>query len=389
MNRIAFVMLFLMLIAVFPFAPQPLRAAPAGLPPKFKRVALGGGKTLNQPTAIAFPDVRVFVTEKGGSIRVIKADGTLKPTPFHTLSVNSEGERGLLGIALDPNYPSNHYLYVYYTTGPNAINYTGKPENRVSRLFKSPDGRVSEKIIFDHISFSTTHSNHNGGDIHFGFDGKLYISVGENGCCPDAAQHLNTKRGKILRINSDGTIPSDNPFFNTPGGRAIFAYGFRNPWRFTLRASNQTYIVADVGSGTWEEIDWVQRAKNYGWPLYEGPCPSNNLACDPSSVNYNGTVKPIHWYNHTGSGETGNVISGGVFAENSNYPAPYANSYFYGDAGQGWVHVLELNANNQPIAPPRNFDQLNAPVSFGVGKDGNVYVVDFGAGIVYKYVYTP
>src|SRR5581483_3023327 len=182
MQRISFVLLFVMLFAAFTFAPQPLRAAPGSLPPKFTRVALGGGQTLEEPTAIEFPDVRIFVTEKGGRIRIIKRDGSLKPTPFATLNVNTEGERGLLGIALDPNYNTNHFLYVYYTTGPGAKNYSGKPENRVSRLFKSSDGRVTETIIKDHISSSTTHSNHNGGDIHFGFDGKLYIAVGENGC---------------------------------------------------------------------------------------------------------------------------------------------------------------------------------------------------------------
>jgi hypothetical protein len=123
--------------------------------------------------------------------------------------------------------------------------------------------------------------------------------------------------------------------------------------------------------------------------MFEGPCPSNNLACNPQTVNYGATIKPIHWYNHSSGSETGNVIAGGVFAENSNYPAPFANAYFYGDGGGGWVHVLTMDSSNQ-VLQKYDFDAgLSYPVSFGNGPDGNIYVVDFGGGVIYKYVYTP
>lgn len=393
MKHVMLALLFTLVAAALAGAPQRLHAAPqdhcssASLPPKFSCVALGGG--LSEPTAMAFEPTskRIFVTEKGGALRIIRPNGTLAPTPFATFHVSTESERGLLGIAFGPNYAKSGYVYVYYTTGPGAQNYSGTPENRVSRIRKTKTGSISEKVILDHIP--STEGNHNAGDIHFGFDGKLYIAVGDGGCGCNAAQRLNTLSGKILRIHPNGTIPTDNPFYNTAGARReIFAFGFRNPWRFTLRSSNHSYIVADVGQSTWEEIDVLTQGKNYGWPQYEGPCPSSNLGCDPSNVNRHGTIKPIHWYNHSGGGEVGNVIAGGVFAENSNYPAPYSDAYFYGDAGAGWVHTFTLDSTNDPSAV-HEFDQLSAPVSFGNGPDGNLYAVDLGAGLIYKYIYTP
>jgi glucose/arabinose dehydrogenase len=386
MNRVMFALLGVLAWGVFALTPQLLRAAPPTLPAGFSRVALGSG--LNGPTAMAFKGSKIFVTEKTGAIRIVRANGVLRPSPWATLHVSTESERGLLGIALDPDFAANGFVYVYYTTGPGAKKYSGTPENRVSRLKRRVNkSGVREKILLDHIP--STNGNHNGGDIHFGFDGKLYISVGESGCCPSDAQELNTLRGKILRLNPDGTIPTDNPFYNTPNARKeTFAYGFRNPWRFTLHASNQSYIVADVGQNTWEEIDSLQASANYGWPLFEGPCPGDNLSCNPATVNYGATTPPIHWYNHNSGTEQGFVIAGGVFAENSNYPAPYADAYFYGD-GAGWVHALTLNHSNQVTARNDFDDSLAYPVAFGRGPDGNVYVADYGGDVIYKYVYAP
>src|SRR5262249_42477090 len=156
-------------------------------------------------------------------------------------------ERGLLGIAVDPSYTTNHYVYLYYTTGPGALRYNGSPKNRVSRFTTINGVGTRERILLDAIPSDA--GNHNGGDIHFGFNCKLYVAVGDGGAFHDEAQLPNSLRGKILRINADGTIPADNPFFTTNTGkrRSVYAYGFRNPFRFTGRESNQTYIVADVG----------------------------------------------------------------------------------------------------------------------------------------------
>jgi glucose/arabinose dehydrogenase len=374
------------LLGIVSVAPQArAEGSPTALPPKFTRLTLGAG--LNDPTAMAFAGNRIFVTEKGGVIRIIRPDGKLRKKPFHTLSVSANQERGLLGIAIDPNYAANKFIYVYYTTGPGAKRYSGS-ENRVSRLKRVASGGIKEKILLDHIPSMT--SIHNAGDLHFGFDGKLYISVGENGCCMAKAQELDTLLGKILRINKNGTIPEDNPFNHVGGARReTYAYGFRNPWRFAPRASNQTFLVADVGQDTWEEISSLKKGGNYGWPLYEGPCPFNQVNCNTAGVDYAGTSKPIHWYHHTLGDETGRMITGGAFAENSNYPPPYANAFFYADGGGGWLHVLTLDDSNR-VVNRYNFDpELNFPVTVSNGPDGNIYVADIEADVIYEYVYTP
>jgi glucose/arabinose dehydrogenase len=180
-------------------------AAAATLPAGFTETQVAAG--LSSPTAMAFaPDGRLFVCLQGGQLRVIK-NGVLLPTPFVTLSVSSSGERGLLGVAFDPNFASNQFVYVYYTATTPALH------NRVSRFTASGDVALagSETIILelDNLSAAT---NHNGGAMHFGEDGKLYIAVGENANGANS-QTLANLLGKLLRINPDGTIPADNPFF--------------------------------------------------------------------------------------------------------------------------------------------------------------------------------
>jgi glucose/arabinose dehydrogenase len=363
------------------------QAASGDLPAGFSRMQVASG--LDHPTAFAFERERIFVTEKNsGRVKIVRADGTVRSTPYVTVRVSTESERGLLGVAVDPNFTTNRYVYVYYTTGPGALSYSGSPKNRVSR-FKSVNGAgAQETILLDMIP--SDHGNHNGGDIHFGFDGKLYVAVGDGGTFHDQARVPNSLRGKILRINADGTIPTDNPFFATNTGRrrSVYAYGFRNPFRFTRRESNQTYIVADVGESTWEEVDSLQGGANFGWNVYEGPCPTNKPGCDPAATNFGSTIAPVHYYKHSGAGETGNVIIGGVFASDSNYPSPYAGAYFYGDNSAGWVHALTMDSSNV-VTNQYDFDQLTCPVSFADGPDGNVYVADICSGAIYKYVYTP
>jgi glucose/arabinose dehydrogenase len=163
---------------------------------------------LNSPTAMAFaPDGRVFICQQGGQLRVVK-DGALLGTPFVSLNVNSSGERGLLGAAFDPDFVSNQFVYLYYTATTPALH------NRVSRFTANGDVAIagSEQVILDLNNLSSA-TNHNGGAMHFGEDGKLYIAVGEN-ATPSNAQTLSNLLGKILRINSNGSIPADNPFFS-------------------------------------------------------------------------------------------------------------------------------------------------------------------------------
>ncbi|HEX7771865.1 MAG TPA: PQQ-dependent sugar dehydrogenase, partial [Pyrinomonadaceae bacterium] len=242
----------------------------ATLPAGFTETSVSG---LSNPTAMEIaPDGRIFVCQQGGSLRVIK-DGALLSTPFLTLSVDASGERGLLGIAFDPNFASNNFIYVYYTVS------TSPRHNRVSRFTANGDVAVSgsETVLLD-LDNLTSATNHNGGAIHFGPDGKLYIAVGENATASNA-QTLNNRLGKILRINSDGTPPADNPFFNqaTGNNRSIWALGLRNPFTFAFQPGTGRMFINDVGEASWEEINDGIAGSNYGWPNVEGPSANPNF----------------------------------------------------------------------------------------------------------------
>ena len=220
----------------------------ATLPEGFTETAISG---LSNPTAMQIaPDGRIFVCQQGGALRVIK-NGILLSTPFITLSVDPRGERGLLGIAFDPNFATNNFLYLYYTV-PSSPG-----RNRVSRFTANGDVAVpgSETIIWE-LNDLTDATNHNGGAIHFGPDGKLYIAVGEN-ADPENSETLANMLGKMLRINANGTIPEDNPFFNIASGnnRSIWAIGLRNPFTFAFQPGTGRLFINDVGQDNWEEIN--------------------------------------------------------------------------------------------------------------------------------------
>jgi glucose/arabinose dehydrogenase len=240
--------------------------AAATLPAGFSETLVANG--LSSPTSMDFaPDGRLFVCLQGGQLRVIK-NGSLLPAPFVSLTVNSSGERGLLGVAFDPNFATNNFVYVYYTAPTPSIH------NRVSRFTANGDVAVagSELVLLDLENLSAT--NHNGGAIHFGPDGKLYVAVGEN-AVPSNSQTLTNRLGKVLRINSDGSIPSDNPFFNTATGvnRSIWALGLRNPFTFAFQPGTGRLFINDVGQNAWEEINDGIAGSNYGWSTCEGSAP--------------------------------------------------------------------------------------------------------------------
>lgn len=284
---------------------------------------------LSQPTAVAFaPDGRLFICEQQGKLRMFGADGA--PQSEIQFSVTSNSERGLLGIALDPQFGSNAFVYLYYTTGPASLNAPATPMNRVSRLnLAAAAPLLSETILLDNIP--SENGNHNGGSLRFGPDGKLYVSVGDSGNSANA-QNLATLAGKILRIDSDGSIPADNPYAGQAGKRGeIYCYGLRNPYRISFRPGDGALIIADVGQNTWEEVNVGRAGANYGWPLVEGPGTAN------------GSVAPLFAYNHNGAGAS---ITGGAFATGSNYPAQYQNSYFFADFILGKMMRLSVNAGN-------------------------------------------
>src|SRR5262245_52562470 len=233
-------------------------AAAASLPAGFTETRIATG--LSSPTAMSFaPDGRLFVCEQGGRLRVIR-NGTLLATPFVTVSVDSAGERGLLGVAFDPNFATEPFVYVYHTTS------TAPVHNRIVRFRASaanPDVAESPNgtVILDLPNLSSA-TNHNGGANHFLGD-KLFVAVGENANGSNA-QSLNTTLGKILRLNRDGSIPTDNPFFNQTTGqnRAIWALGLRNPFTFAIQPGGGRLHVNDVGQNTWEEVNQLLPGRN-------------------------------------------------------------------------------------------------------------------------------
>jgi glucose/arabinose dehydrogenase len=347
-------------------------AAAQTLPPGFSRVEVGGAVT--SPTVVAFaPDGRIFVTEQTGGVRVIK-NNQLLPTPFLTLSVNSTGERGLIGMTFDPEFTSNQYIYLYYTTAGGVIH------NRISRFTANGDIAVpgSELIILELDPLSSA-TNHNGGALAFGLDGKLYVAIGENANGPHA-QNLDTYHGKILRINKDGSAPPDNPF---PTGseqrKRVWAYGLRNPYTFTIHPSTGRILVNDVGQNAVEEVnDATVGGRNFGWPHTEG----------------NTTVpiftSPIFSYLHTGNEPTGCAITGGTFFPhaNTNYPSIYKGKYFFMDHCNNWIYYFDPSGSGSASAQ----FALNigvASVGLIVGPDGNLYYLSRHSARLYKIVYTP
>lgn len=343
-------------------------ASAATLPAGFTETQIATG--LTDATAMAFaPDGRLFVCLQGGQLRVIK-NGQLLPAPFLSVTVSSSGERGLLGIAFHPNFAANNYVYVYYTATSPTIH------NRVSRFTANGDVAVagSESIILELDNLSSA-TNHNGGAMHFGPDGKLYIAVGENATASNA-QTLNNLLGKMLRINADGTIPDDNPFFNSASGnnRAIWALGLRNPFTFAFQPFGTRMFINDVGQSAFEEINDGIAGSNYGWPESEGATSNPNHR------------SPLYFYGHGSSLTTGCAITGGAFYNPSvaQYPAQYEGRYFFADFCSGWINTFD-----PATSTVANFaSAISAPVDIQLGPDGNLYYLARGAGQIFKIQFT-
>lgn len=309
------------------------------------------------PTALSFaPDGRMLVTTQGGTLYVAQPPG--EPVPALDLSarVCSASERGLLGVAVDPGFASNRFIYLYYTAS-----VSGTCVNRTSRFTLNALNLVdpaSELILVDNIPSPA--GNHNGGDLQFGKDGYLYISVGDGGCdyagsgcggANDAARDEHVLLGKILRITGDGGIPETNPFQGPdsvrcnvagrtdPGKRCqeTFAWGLRNPFRiaFDPNAAGTRFYINDVGQNTWEEIDEGQAGADYGWNLREGFCATGSTTdCGPPPA---GTTNPIFAY---GRSDGCGSITGGAFAPTGLWPAPYDGAYFFADYVCGKIFRL-------------------------------------------------
>ncbi len=414
------------------FADLALAQAPADL----MLVDAAPGATFSQPLAVRAPNDgsgRVFVVEKCGHIKIIK-NGSVNPTAFLTLSVACNSEQGSLGVAFHPNYASNGVFYVTYTDPTQAI---GTSKDQVlARFTVSADPDVANPNGTVVMRVPDLADNHNGGDIHFGADGYLYWSMGDGGVQPDPngfAQCLWKKHadsststcspassgssgalyyllGKIMRLDVDNptasaqanacgatsgtpaeySIPATNPYANLANVAnatrcaEIWAYGLRNPFRFSFDRQTHDMVIGDVGFNTTEEVDFqaaassASSAYNYGWNICEGPFPQGQTsgACSTG-------ILPVLNYFHSSGAITGSAVIGGF-----RYRGPYQRlqgTYLFADLSGG----LLIGGQNGAAWTLSQFSpagvSLGAPFGFGEDQAGNVYMAD-GGGKVYEYI---
>jgi len=346
---------------------------------------------LEDATSLAVaPDGRIFVAERGGTVRIVK-NGVLLPEPFLTLpddGIDAGGERGLIGMTLDPAFAANGYVYLHYTsTGGGA-------HNRISRFTAVVDSaRGGETVLVDLPKLNNV-ITHNGGAIHFGLDGKLYVGVGDNTESSKSAL-LTDPFGKLLRFNSDGSIPADNPHYYTQAGlaRAIWARGLRNPVTFAVQPVTGRIHINDQGQGpsedafhsemsSWEEINVGAAGANYGWPSFNGPV--NNADITAPLFAFKHAPEPVHGYSPD-KRLYGFSISGGVFyPADGPFPASYRSNYFFADHVDKFVARLDAANGNAAYT----FANLaNNPVDMAVGTDGSLYVL--GKSAITKITSTP
>jgi glucose/arabinose dehydrogenase/PKD repeat protein len=404
-------------------------AAPTqAVPPNFSDTIVLDSSKVDYPTAIAWlPDGRMLVTQQTGGLRLV--DGPTITTPLSLGgAVCTNSERGLLGVAVHPSFGlSNPYIYLYYTFNkfaqtPNQC-ATNNPElkvpvNRVSRftLSGSTIAITSEVVLIDNmLSYA---GNHNGGDLHFGKDGKLYVSVGDGGCdyaensgcagANNASRDTHMLLGKLLRINPDGSIPSDNPFqgagtercnvngkASTAGVhcRETWAWGLRNPFRFATdpNAAGTRIYINDVGQGVWEEIDEGLSGADYGWNVREGHCANNSTSnCGPPPT---GMTNPIFDYKHgTNAGPSPfqgcNSITGGAFVPNGLWPTAYTGTYLFSDYVCGKIFLLKDGAATEFAAGLGGSSAVHLAFGPHNGAQALYYTTYQNGGEIHRISYT-
>ncbi len=378
---LAFLLIFSQVVVFF----LPTKSVLAAPPPNFVSEILIS--SLTEPTAILFlPNGNMLILERYGRVHLVRSGNAyIEPTPFidlRSVTNTDQGERGLTGVALDPEFTTNNYIYFFYTRNSPL-------RDRVSRFVVNGDTADlgSETVIWEDNEISPLW--HHGGSIAFGPDGKLYISTGDGFDQSTSAQSLTSYRGKILRLNKDGTIPSDNPFYDGTGPNldAIWALGLRNPFRFQFDPLSGRMYIGDVGgndvTNSYEEINIGTAGANYGWPICEGPerNPTGGTCTPPSSP---GTYQsPMHTYPHAGLDAS---VTGGFVYRGGNFPLPYKDSYFYGDYVRNWIKGLILDPVTGEKVGEFNFEPddgiNNGPygeiVDLKQGPDGALYYVDIG-----------
>jgi len=335
-----------------------------------QQISLEEFATASNPVEIiASPtnDNRLFVVQQSGTIRILNTNGTFETANFLNITdrVNFSGEMGLLGLAFHPNFANNRYFYVYYNRAGRTITVS-----RFTANSSNPNTAdvATEKVM---LSIPKNNTNHNGGSIHFGADGYLYISTGDGGGAGDTdnnAQNKNSLLGKLLRIdvNSENAynIPSDNPFVGVDGADEIWAYGLRNAWKYSFDRTTNNLMIADVGQGAIEEINRVSAtvpAVNYGWRCYEGNNTYNISGCANSST----MTFPVAEYNHSG----GKCSITGGYVYRGNLYTDLIGKYLFADYCSTQIGILD----NTTITWTSAFSG-NMFTTFGEDNDKQLYI---------------
>jgi glucose/arabinose dehydrogenase len=371
----------LFLVGALTVLPTSSAAAPAGQV-RLQQFTAG----LTEPvflTAAGDGSGRAFVVEQAGLIRVMQ-DGRLLAPPFLDIraKVTSGGEMGLLSVAFHPDYPRNGRFFVNYTADSG-----GRLRSVIAEYRAVPPGanvaEPAERIL---LEVDQPYRNHNGGLNLFGPDGMLYIGFGDGGSGGDPqnnGQRLDTLLGKLLRIDVNaGTpyrVPPDNPFVGRSGARPeIWAYGLRNPWRFSFDRATRRLFVGDVGQNAWEEIDVIERGGNYGWRVMEGA----HCFAPPSGCSTTGLELPIAEYSHS----AGCSVTGG-YVYRGRTIAALTGRYVFGDYCSGRIWMLTEGGGGRWTMSQLLSTDLRIS-SFGEDEDGELYVVDH-QGRIYKFIPAP
>jgi len=359
MSRRVAALSLLLVVALPPAAPA------AQLPPGFQETVLVDG--LTEPTAMAFgPSGELWIAGKRGHVWLFRQGQLI---PITQLAVGSSGEQGIEGIAVDPDYATNAFVWVYYTR------LVPKPaRNVLSRFRHVGDQLVEEAVMIQGPPIAN--DIHNGGCLRFASDGTLFVSTGEDDQA-EKAQDTANLRGKILHLNRDGSPAADNPFLNGGGNPYVWAWGFRNPWRFDIQPGTGTLFIGDVGEAKWEEIDIGVRGGNFGWPEVEGMHPPG----------LRGFVYPLYAYPHPTDVARGAAVTGGDHVRGTHFPPDYQGNYLFGDSTRGWIKRMVLDAANKVVSVQDFASRMPRVVDIQFGPDGALYYVGYDAGQVRRISY--
>ncbi len=388
---------------------MPAQAAQAStLPADFSESLIVPLNSLSRPTSFAIaPDGRLFITlqgDAGGGDVLVYEDGALLPDPLITVDTNSQYEHGLMGITVDPDFETNGYIYLYYTTNDAA------PEHRVSRFTVTGNtaSLASEVVLLETDPIGPAQWHH-GGELEFGPDGMLYIGFGDNlnyprsaAAMPHNSQELTTLFGKIARIDPrdgpdadvlpDQLIPSDNPFLGSTTGRyqAIWALGLRHPYKISVRPTDGKMLATEVGNTAWEEINELAAGRNFGWPQTEG-----NF--DPMLPANAGFTQPVFFYQHGSGTSRGCAITAGAFYNPPvrMFPTAYVGQFFFADYCNRWMKTYDPETDTATLFAT-NTDPNVIAIEFSP-VDGSMYYLvrtrvgataDNDTGHLYRMIYT-